>query len=154
MDDEALAFQLRTALAEDARQIRHLVHSERLNPLGLDWRRFTVAEDSDGNIVGCVQIKRHRDGSRELASLVVAPQWRGRRLGSCLVQQAKAAAGPPLWLMCRIELAPYYRQFDFVLKQDAVEMPAYFRRIFLPTRWLYHLLGRTPALAIMLWDTE
>ena len=64
----------RPAVRSDAAGIRRMVRGERLNPFSLDWRRFIVAEDENGSVVACVQVKPHGDGSRELASLVVLPQ--------------------------------------------------------------------------------
>lgn len=134
-----------------------MVRNARLFPLGLNWRRFIVAATGEGgndeHITGCVQIKPHDDGSRELASLVVAPPCRQQGLGSRLVRHAQRKAGPPLWLMCRSSLATYYRQFGFQTVARADEMPPYFRRIFKATRLFYRLLRRDTALAIMVWVT-
>jgi len=70
-------FKLRQAVIDDSTRIKFLVREAHLNPLGLDWRRFTVAVTPQEGIIGCGQIKTHRDGSRELASVVVDPIWRG-----------------------------------------------------------------------------
>jgi amino-acid N-acetyltransferase len=58
--------QVRRATADDQAAITRLVHQARLNPRGLDWRRFVIAEAADAPI-GVAQVRRHRDGSRELA---------------------------------------------------------------------------------------
>ena len=71
-----LEFSVRAAQPEEAQSIQQLIRASRLNPTGLDWRRFVVAEDQNGEFVGCGQVKPHRDGSQELASLAVAEAWR------------------------------------------------------------------------------
>jgi hypothetical protein len=66
-----LGFSLRPAAKKDQPEIRKLVLAGGINPSGLDWQRFFVAEDQAGKVIGCAQLKPHRDGSVELASLVV-----------------------------------------------------------------------------------
>jgi len=141
----------RQAEEQDAETIRALVRQARLNPFGLDWRRFWVADADDGQIVGCIQAKPHKGGGLELASLVVSRDWRRQGLGGALVTGLMERNGPPLWLMCQATLAPYYRQFAFQQVVDAKEMPPYFRRI----QRLFNLVRPfTPGdarLAIMVW---
>jgi amino-acid N-acetyltransferase len=106
-------FSLRPAAKEDAFLIRSLVHAARLNPTGLDWRRFTVAVLPNGEVIGCVQVKPHRDGTQELASLVVREDWRGRGVARALMRHELEIHAGPLYLMCRAGLGPFYRQFGF-----------------------------------------
>lgn len=120
---------LRAAEAPDHGVISELVSSARLNPMGLDWRRFTLVEDADGEVVACGQIKPHRDGSRELASLVVAEPWRGKGIGSAVVHALMADQGPPLYLMCRSSLMDYYARFGFEELTPEMEQPPYFQRV-------------------------
>lgn len=119
---------VRAAQAGEAAAIKALVHRERLNPLGLDWRRFLVAVDEMGNVLACGQIKPHLDGSRELASLVVVPEQRGRGLARRLIEALVAASNTELYLTCRSSLGEFYERFDFqVIGLD--EMPGYFRLV-------------------------
>lgn len=74
---------IRPATAEDAKPIKRLIHRVRINPFGLNWQRFLVAEDA-GAVVGCVQVKPHKDSVCELASLAVVPEQQGQGVGSCL----------------------------------------------------------------------
>ena len=60
-------FDIHPATAQHAAAIQSLVRSSGINPTGLAWQRFLVALDAAGELIGCVQIKPHRDGSRELA---------------------------------------------------------------------------------------
>lgn len=99
-----------------------------INPIGLDWERFVVAEAEDGQVVGCCQIKPHRDGSNELASLVVHPEWRGLGIARGLIEYFLADYEGDLYLMCRSNLGTLYEKFGFqVASQD--EMPRYFQRV-------------------------
>ena len=57
---------VRAATAEDQQQITRIVRAARINPFGLHWPRFIVAE-MDGQLVGAGQIKLLGDGT---------PDWR------------------------------------------------------------------------------
>jgi GNAT superfamily N-acetyltransferase len=76
---------IRPATEDDHDAITRLVHDARLNPNGLDWRRFVVA-DEGGRIVGCADLKIHRHGTRELHLLAVEPARRGAGIGSRFVE--------------------------------------------------------------------
>lgn len=120
---------VRPAGPGDSAQIHALIRAVRINPIGLDWRRFLVAVDPDGVLIGCGQVKPHRDGSRELASIAVRPQDRGRGVARALIE-ALMAREPrrPLYLMCRSELGGLYHRFGFVPIPLEV-MPPYFRSL-------------------------
>lgn len=120
---------LRAAQPQDQRAIRSLVRRARLNPLNLRWDHFLVVEDMcAGILAGVGQIRPHRDGAQELASLVVHPGYQGRGIGRALVhtlisRAAYNAARPArLYLFCRAEMEPYYVQFGFT-KVDASQLP-------------------------------
>jgi N-acetylglutamate synthase-like GNAT family acetyltransferase len=99
-----------------------------INPTGLDWPRFVVAVSQNGEVIACGQVKPHRDGSRELASIVVHPDWRSKGLARAVIENLIAVDPGDLYLMCRAELGPLYEKFGFrALKTP--EMPPYFRRI-------------------------
>jgi N-acetylglutamate synthase-like GNAT family acetyltransferase len=127
---------IREAVREDERAIRAMVRLERLNPLGVDWRNFLVAVDPDRRIVGIGAVKRHGDGSREMASIAVAADWRGRGtagalIGSILERESAAAGVQPaaLHLICRAAMAPFYERFGF-RKIGIGAMPPFFRRLY------------------------
>jgi amino-acid N-acetyltransferase len=147
----AAATRLRAATASDAGAIRLLIFRVGINPRDLDWRRFLVAVDEAGKLIGCGQVKPHRDGSRELASIAVRPKWRKRGLASELIRRLMAEAGPPLWLMCRGELAGFYRRFGFVSVEDAQAMPKYFRRVYRLATAAGRLLPGDTSMAVMTW---
>ena len=135
------SFNLRPAQESDAEAIRTLIQKVHINPMGLNWQRFTLAVDGTGEMIGCIQVKPHRDGSQELASLAVEPEWQGHSVGRALVQHVLSRHPGPLHLTCRASLGPYYEQFGFsTLSPD--EMPAYFRRFYR----LFNLLKALPLI--------
>jgi N-acetylglutamate synthase-like GNAT family acetyltransferase len=144
-------FRLRPAFAIDAGQIRAFIRQENLNPFGLDWRRFTVAEAENGRLVGCVQYKTHSPDIIELASLVVHSDWRGKGVGKALVKQLQDTHGPPLWLMCAGATAAYYRPLGFGSVIDPKAMPPYFRRLFRISTLFRRFLRPENRLTIMVW---
>ncbi len=123
-----MQFSLRSATADDERLIKAFVHMANLNPLDLDWRHFTVAENSAGEMVAVGQIKTHRDGSTELASIVVRPDHRGQGLARAIIEHLMASHSGDLYLMCASRLGPLYEKFGFRAIGE-LEMPRYFRRI-------------------------
>jgi N-acetylglutamate synthase-like GNAT family acetyltransferase len=113
---------------EDQAQIRRMVWKAHLNPTGLNWKRFMVAENPDGLVTGCAQIKIHLDGSKELASLVVDPKYQGKGIARLIVEHLIQDQAQDLFLMCQDSMGDFYRQFGFEIigKQ---EMSPFFRRI-------------------------
>lgn len=121
-------FSLRSAREADSRQIKELIHSVGINPLGLDWRRFVVAVDERDEMIGCGQIKPHGTGILELASIAVYPEYRGRGVARAVIEHLLADSPRPLYLMCQSSLGSLYEKFGFrALSHD--EMPRYFQRI-------------------------
>jgi N-acetylglutamate synthase-like GNAT family acetyltransferase len=121
-------FHLRSAVEGDFPDIRNLIRLTGINPLGLDWRRFLVAETDGGRFIGCGQLKPHGDGSVELASIAVEEEYRGRGVARAVIERLLAYSPRPLYLMCRVDLEPLYRKFGFRPIEPA-DMPPYFRRI-------------------------
>lgn len=80
---------IRRASEADQPGIRALVASARLNPTTLNWMNFIVADDGS-TIVGAAQVRPHRDGTRELGSLIVANSHRGQGLADRLIATALA----------------------------------------------------------------
>jgi len=127
---------LRDATIEDQPTIRQIVRAANINPTGLDWPRFIVAEDA-GAIVGVGQVKPHRDGTRELASIAVLPARQGQGIGTAIIQDLVRRENATLYLTCRSRLQGYYERFGF-RRLESRDYPPYFARM-LP---ILNTLGR------------
>ncbi len=119
---------LRPANEKDTNRIKDLIREGEINPMGLDWQRFTLAVGNGGEIIGCGQIKPHQDGSVELASLVVTKIWRKKGVARVLVEELLTQHSGDLYLMCQSSLGPFYQQYHFKPVPEE-NMPKYFRRI-------------------------
>lgn len=116
--------------------------------MGLHWSRFVLAVDDEGKMIGCAQIKSHSDGTHELASLAVIPEWRGKGVARRLIEylvQAHFQTSPhePLYLTCRGSLGPLYEHFGF-RRLNPPEMPTYFRRIHRLVQ-IFHKMKAAPS---------
>jgi N-acetylglutamate synthase-like GNAT family acetyltransferase len=120
--------KIRKARKDDSQAIRRLVWGAGLNPTALKWQRFVVAVNPVGEVVGCAQVKPHRDGSHELASLVVSPAYRLLGIARLLVEDLIQCHDGDLYLMCRAALGGFYRKFGFDVPANE-ELPPYFSRI-------------------------
>jgi N-acetylglutamate synthase-like GNAT family acetyltransferase len=134
-------FTLRKALKSEADQISHLINLVGINPSGLDWKRFVVAIDPGGKIIGCGQLKPHGGDILELASIGVLPEHRGRGVARAIIEELLRESHRPLYLMCMAHNGPMYEKFGF---QDIApeQMPRYFQRIH-KLFGLAHVLTRT-----------
>jgi len=119
---------LRTASEGDSSAIKALIRDVQINPMGLHWKNFLVAIDSQGQLIGCGQIKPHHDGSCELASIAVVEDWRRCGIASRIINQLIEKHQGPLYLTCRSILESFYQRFGFY-RITHNEMPPYFRRI-------------------------
>ncbi len=145
-------FNIRSATAEDQSVIRQLIYAGRLNPIGLSWRAFDLIERDDGELIGCGQIKRHRDGACELASLYIKPAFRSRGFAGTLIRHLQSKASSTLWLTCRSSLIPFYQKFSFILVTTPETMPRYFRRVWQIFRLFSRWWGIKDSLAVMRWN--
>jgi len=122
------SFQLRSASQSDFPSIRNLIQLVRINPTSLDWRRFLVAISPKGDVIGCGQIKPHREGSFELASIAVHPDWRGKGIAKAIIERLIASHSGLLFLTCRASLGEFYKKFGFSVVKPG-KMPPHFLRI-------------------------
>jgi N-acetylglutamate synthase-like GNAT family acetyltransferase len=143
-------FQLRPAGAHEQLLIWRMVIGAGLNPLHLRWDDFILTEGAEGDILGCGQIKNHRDGSRELASIYVRPEARGQGVAKSIIKKLLAETSAPVWLTCRRELRDFYRRFGFEEVHSPESMPAYFHRVKRLVRLFSRADGGSP-LAVMCW---
>lgn len=134
---------IRPAIPDDEPVIRALVKAERMNPTGLDWPRFFVAARGT-EIVGAGQVRHHRDGSREMGSLVVRPDLRGQGIATRLVEARLAAEPGPLFTIVGTARANRYARWGFrpVAPRDASPAVRRHHRIGRMFRWLSWLKGK------------
>jgi N-acetylglutamate synthase-like GNAT family acetyltransferase len=121
-------YTLRQADAKDAETIRQIISQVHINPTGLNWQRFILAVDQMDKIIGCGQIKPHGDGSLELASIAVLPEWRDKGVARSIIEHLLEQHHGKLYLTCRAQLGPLYQKFGFQVISTA-EMPTYFKRV-------------------------
>jgi N-acetylglutamate synthase-like GNAT family acetyltransferase len=120
---------IRPATRGDQPAIRSLIHAVGINPIGLSWRRFYVVDSENGDFLGCGQIKIHGDGSKELASIAVQENARGKGVASMIIKTLLIQDPErPLYLMCQAHLESFYNKFGFSSIQ-LMDMPRYFRHI-------------------------
>lgn len=124
-----MAYTIRPAIQTDQAAINALIRQVGINPLGIKWQRFLVAIHEVDGLIGCGQIKPHRDGSFELASIAVQKAWRKQGVARAIISELQRVHGHPLWLMCRSELRIFYETCGYVEINDPKKMPPYFRRI-------------------------
>lgn len=119
---------LRPATEADFPEIKALIRQVRINPMGLDWRRFTVADNGSGQMIACVQLKPVPGGLTELASLAVRPAYRHKGIARALIEHQLADAPRPVNLTCRSGLGKLYEKFGF-RALEADETPQYYQRL-------------------------
>jgi len=140
---------IRLAERGDQRIIRTIVRGARINPMNLDWRNFILAVGVEAEIIGCGQIKTHRDGTKELASIAVRQEWRKMGIASTIIRRLIDRAESHLWLVCRAELAAFYIKFGFNVVDDIIEMPTNFRRMRSVSRYLSYIIPQVGNFSIM-----
>lgn len=120
--------EIRPALEAESALIKDLINEVGINPMGLDWKRFLVAANQDGRVVACGQVKPHGEEIRELASIAVTAEYRGRGLARAIIEELLRVHSKPLYLMCLAYNAAMYEKFGFRVL-EAAEFPRYFSRI-------------------------
>jgi amino-acid N-acetyltransferase len=103
---------LRQAIAADQSTLYALMKHERLDAAEAGWPQFIVAADGFG-IVGAAQLRRHCDGSSEVASLVVLPPMRGQGIAARLLDALLAARNAPVHLVAQRTHATYFERWGF-----------------------------------------
>lgn len=121
-------YEIRPALESESAQIKDLIHLAGINPTGLDWKRFIVAVNDGGEVIGCGQVKPHGAGIQEMASIAVSHGYRGRGFARKIIEELLRKTSRPLYLMCIAHNGPMYEKFGFKsITYD--QMPRYFQRI-------------------------
>lgn len=119
---------VRPARESESAQIRDLIYSVGINPMGLDWKRFVVAANDRDEMIGCGQIKPHGQDVLELASIAVYPEYRGQGVARAIIEHLLKDSPRPVYLMCESSLGTFYEKFGF-RGISYEEMPRYFQRI-------------------------
>lgn len=121
-----MTFQIRPARPEDQEIIVSFIRQAKLNPRNLHWERFLVAE-KDGQIIGIRQVKVHAQGTREIASGFVLPEYRRQGISARLLDELLAREAGTLYTMVSEKRAAYYEPFGF-RQVDARQLPTDFRK--------------------------
>jgi amino-acid N-acetyltransferase len=103
---------IRPARPEDQETIVSYVRQAKINPRNLHWENFLVAEEN-GKLIGMRQVKVHKQGTREVGSGFVLPEYRRQGISAHLMNEILSREQGVLYLMCRDQRAPYYEQFGF-----------------------------------------
>lgn len=127
-----MSYQIRRAEQKDLHAIKDLIRLKIVNPyhFRLDWRRFVVAVDERGKLIGCGQIQPHFDGSYEIASLVVAEK--GQPIGLVKGILRELISGAPsnvLWGIIDRDYIPFER-YGVRQVRALSQMPLYFKCFF------------------------
>ena len=117
---------IRPARQEDQETIVSFIRQAKLNPRNLHWQHFLVAEN-DGEIVGIRQVKVYSQGTREVASGFVLPQYRRQGISARLMKALLAREAGPLYTMVNEKRSSYYEQFGF-RRVDVSQLPPDFRK--------------------------
>jgi N-acetylglutamate synthase-like GNAT family acetyltransferase len=121
-----MTITIRPARQEEQDPIVALIHQAKINPRNLQWQNFLVAEEN-GKILGVRQVKIHVQGTREVGSGYVLPEYRHRGISARLMNEILSRENGILYLMCRDQWMSYYEQFGF--QPAAVDqLPADFRK--------------------------
>jgi N-acetylglutamate synthase-like GNAT family acetyltransferase len=147
-----MSIAIRPATPADQSTIVRIVRAARINPMSLHWSRFFVAEEA-GEIIGTVQVKMHRNGVYELASLAVVPSRQGAGIGATLVRSVQAQATAPLYLTCADRLEGFYQRFGF-RRVEPRTLPATLGRIYVIGNILLGLFRQGVRLLVMRWDGD
>ena len=121
-----MAITIRPARQEDQQTIVSFVRQAKINPRNLHWERFLVAEQN-GNVVGIRQVRIHPEGTREVASGFVLPEYRNQGISARLMNEILAREKGPLYSLIDQKWLSYYEQFGF-RRVDVKELPFDFRK--------------------------
>ena len=121
-----MTINIRPAGQEDQETIVSFIRQAKINPRNLHWQNFLVAEEN-GKAVGIRQVKVHAQGTREVASGFVLPEYRLQGISAQLIKEILSREQGALYLMCRDRRASYYEPFGF-RRVPVSELPSDFRK--------------------------
>src|SRR5919109_2951281 len=121
-----MTLTIRPAREEDQTIIVSFVRQAKINPQNLHWLNFLVAEE-DNKVVGIRQVKTHKQGTREVGSGFVLPEYRRQGISARLMNELLARETGSLYTMINQRWAPYYEQFGF-RRVEVDQLPTDFRQ--------------------------
>ena len=134
-----MTLTIRPARPEDQETIVSYIRQAKINPRNLHWENFLVAEEN-GRLIGMRQVKVHAQGTREVGSGFVLPEYRRQGISARLMNEILSREQDTLYLMCRDKRAPYYEQFGF--RQVAVDqLPEDFHKEYQIGRFVTSLMS-------------
>jgi amino-acid N-acetyltransferase len=134
-----MTLTIRPARPEDQETIVSYIRQAKINPRNLRWENFLVAEEN-GRLIGMRQVKVHAQGTREVGSGFVLPEYRRQGISARLMNEILSREQDTLYLMCRDKRAPYYEQFGF--RQVAVDqLPVDFHKEYRIGRFVTSLMS-------------
>jgi len=123
-----MTIHIRPARQEDQQTIVSFIEQAKLNPRNLHWQNFLIAEEN-GQAIGIRQVKVHPQGTREVASGFVLPEYRRQGISAQLMKEILSREKGTIYLMCRDRRTPYYDQFGF-RQVESNQLPSDFRKEF------------------------
>jgi amino-acid N-acetyltransferase len=134
-----MTLTIRPARPEDQETIVSYIRQAKINPRNLHWENFLVAEEN-GRLIGMRQVKVHAQGTREVGSGFVLPEYRRQGISARLMNEILSREQDTVYLMCRDKRAPYYEQFGF--RQVAVDqLPVDFHKEYRIGRFVTSLMS-------------
>ena len=121
-----MTVSIRHAVEADQATIVSFIRRAKLNPRNLHWQNFLIAEEN-GQVVGIRQVKVYSQGTREIASGFVLPEYRRQGISARLMNELLAREKGPLYTMVNPKWVPYYEQFGF-RRVEVGQLPPDFRK--------------------------
>ncbi|MBW4672111.1 MAG: GNAT family N-acetyltransferase [Cyanomargarita calcarea GSE-NOS-MK-12-04C] len=72
--------------------------------------------DNKGSIIGCAELRNYQTHS-VLVNLIVKRKYRGKKIGSALVEYLIYQAKKPFYLSCFYNLIRFYERFGFIVTE-------------------------------------
>jgi N-acetylglutamate synthase-like GNAT family acetyltransferase len=128
VDNHWVDVTVRRASKDDQAVITAMVRRARLNPADLQWERFVIAERGS-DAVGVAQLRRHRDGATELASMVVEPELRGYGIAMRMVDALLAGQRAPVYTLIDRRFVDHFARWGFD-RVDPRQLPRSVSRVY------------------------
>jgi amino-acid N-acetyltransferase len=128
-DNRRVQVVVRRARPDDQPVITAMVRRARLNPAGLHWEQFVVGE-RDGRVVGVAQLRRHSDGTKELASLAVEPGAREHGIATQMIDALLADETAAVYALIDRRFVDHFARWGF-RQAGPSELPRSVSRIYL-----------------------